>query len=237
MIKTIIFFSGFWVSLFFSMFSALIHIILGVLKLDKLQEKHLVTMTKAWGKAMIFITGNHVRVIDDQLVPEGPVLYVVNHQSNFDIPVCMAYLPYYAPFIAKIELSKIPMLSYWMRQMKCLFMDRKNMRQSLKVILEGIEMLKNGNSLVIFPEGTRAKMGEMLEFKPGSLKLAVKANVPIVPVTIKNTYKVFEEHNRIRKADVSITFHEAIDTSTLDRDEINNLHNTVRDIIKTTLEG
>lgn len=236
MIKTIIFFSSFWISLFISIFFALIHIVLGVLHLDKLQEKYLLVMTKAWGKLMIFVTGNHVQVIDDQLVPEGPVLYVINHQSNFDIPVCMAYLPHYASFIAKIELAKIPMMSYWMRQMKCLFMDRKNMRQSLKIILEGIEMLKNGDSLVIFPEGTRAPMGDMLEFKPGSLKLGVKANVPIVPVTIKNTYKIFEEHNRIRKADVSITFHKAIDTSTLSRKEINNLHNTVRETIKTTLE-
>lgn len=236
MIKTIIFFSGFWISLVFTIFSALVHMLLGVLHLNKLQEQHLTMMTKSWAKFMLFLTGNHPRVIDDHLVPEGPVLFVVNHQSNLDIPVCMAYLPYPAPFIAKIELAKIPMMSYWMKQMHCLFMDRKNMRQSLKVILEGIEMLKNGQSLVIFPEGTRAKNGEMLEFKPGSLKLAVKANVPIVPVTIKNTYKMFEENNRIKKADVSITFHEAIATTGLSREEINNLHNTVRDIIKTTLE-
>lgn len=236
MIKTVIFFSSFAISLFFSIFAALVHMLLGVLHLDSLQHKHLLIITKAWAKLMIFVTGNKVRVINDELVPNEPVLYVVNHQSNFDIPVCMAYLPHFAPFIAKIELAKVPMLSYWMKQMKCLFMDRKNMRQSLKVILEGIEMLKDGNSLVIFPEGTRAKNGEMLEFKPGSLKLAVKANVPIVPVTIKNTYKVFEEHNRIRKTDVSITFHEVIETSDLSREEVNNLHNTVRDIIKTTLE-
>jgi len=236
MIRTIVFFSGFGLSLFFSGLAALIHMLLGALHLDKLQDKHLLLITRTWAKSMLFITGNHVRVINDELVPDVPVLYVVNHQSNFDIPVCMAHLPHYAPFIAKIELAKVPVMSYWMKQMKCLFMDRKNMRQTLKVILEGIDMLKDGNSLVVFPEGTRAPLGDMLEFKPGSLKLAVKANVPIVPVTIKNTYKLLEEYNRVRKADVSITFHEPIDTANLNREEINNLHNTVRDIIKTTLE-
>jgi len=236
MIKTVIFFSGFGISLFISMIFAFFHIILGALKLKKMQRRNLLFTTKAWADAMLFISGNRPTIVNAELVPDSPVLFVVNHQSYFDIPLCMACMPHYAPFIAKVELSKVFMMSYWMRQMGCLFMDRSNMRQSLKVILEGIEMLKKGESLIIFPEGTRSKNGEMLEFKPGSLKLAVKANVPIVPVTIKNTYKVFEENNRIRKADVSITFHEPIDTSELSREEINVLHTTVRDIIKTTLE-
>jgi 1-acyl-sn-glycerol-3-phosphate acyltransferase len=236
MIKTIIFFIGFGISLIISMIPAGIYWVLGLLHLKNAQHALMLSVTSAWARTMLFLTGNKVEVYNQEVVPKGPVLFVSNHQSNFDIPVCMACLPYFAPFIAKVELEKVPMLSYWMKEMECLFMDRKDMRQSLKIILQGIDMLKAGKSLVIFPEGTRAKDGEMMDFKPGSLKLAVKAGVPIVPFTIKNTYKVYEEHNRIKKAQVSITFHEPIDTSQLSRDEINALHVTVRDIIKTTLE-
>lgn len=236
MIKTVFFFSVFGISLFFSILFAFVHLILGAVGLKKLQKTFLIRITRGWARFMISVTGNKIRVENQELVPDGPVLFVANHQSYFDIPVMMAYTPHFAPFIAKVELEKVAMLSFWMRQMGCLFMDRKNMRQSLQIILDGIEMLKKGESLVIFPEGTRSHDGHIMDFKPGSLKLAVKANVPIVPVTLVNTYKVFEENKRVRKADVSVIFHEAIDTASLTREEVNQLHTLVKERIQSRLE-
>lgn len=236
MIRTIIFFINLGISLIISMFFAGVHILLGWLKLTKIRKAHLDFVTKMWAKFMIFATGNRIKVEGIDKVPEGPVLFVANHQSYFDIPVFMANTPYPAPFVAKVELMKAPMLSYWMKEMGCLFMDRSNMRQSLKIILQGIEELKAGTSLVIFPEGTRSKQDEVSEFKPGSLKLAVKAGVPIVPVTLINTYKVYEAESRVKTAKVSMIYHDPIDTTTLSREEINNLHNTVRDTIIKPLE-
>lgn len=235
MIKTVLFFTIFGISLILSGVGIIVHYFLGLFS-QSLQAKHMKWLTKNWARFIIFTTGNRVKVINREVVPNETVLYVVNHQSYFDIPVCMVHLPEFAPFIAKAELEKAPILSFWMKQMGCFFLDRKDMRQSLKIILSSIEVLKEGQSLVIFPEGTRAKDGVMADFKPGSLKLAVKAGVPIVPVTLSNTYKVFEETNRVRKADVSITFHDPIDTTKLEREEINVLHKTVRDTILSTLE-
>ena len=236
MIKTVFFFTVFGISLFFSIFFAFIYLVLGVVGLKKLQRSVMIRVTRAWARLMISVTGNKIRVENQEFVPKGPVLFVANHQSYFDIPVMMAYTPHFAPFIAKVELEKVWMLSFWMRQMGCLFMDRKNMRQSLQVILDGIEILKKGESLVIFPEGTRSQDGQVMDFKPGSLKLAVKANVPIVPVTLINTYKVFEENKRVRKADVSVIFHKAIDTTSLTRDDVNQLHLIVKEQIQSRLE-
>ncbi len=236
MIKTVLFFTYFGISLFLSIFFALIYLILGALRLKTLQQNILITTTKLWAKSIIFVSGNRVQVENASVVPEETALFVVNHQSYFDIPVLMAYVPHFVGFIAKVELERVPMLSWWMKQMGCLFMDRQDMRQSLRIILEGIESLKTGHSLVIFPEGTRGDLGEMKNFKPGSLKLAVKAGVPIVPVTLKNTYKIYEEHQRVRKTDVTICFHEPIDVTTLERDALNNLHNEVQAIIKNALE-
>lgn len=236
MIRTIIFFIVLGLSLIISLIPALFHFIFGALRLKKLQRSHMLGVTNAWAKLMTIATGNPVKVVDIDKVPQGPVLFVANHQSYYDIPVFMACVPYPAPFVAKVELEKVPMLSFWMKQMGCLFMDRSNMRQSLKIILQGVENLKNGVSMVIFPEGTRSKGGVVGDFKPGSLKMAVKAGVPIVPVTLVNTYKVYEEHNKVKSADVSMIYHDAIDTTTLTREEINQLHVTVRDIIKKPLE-
>lgn len=236
MIKTIFFFIYFGISLLISMIGAIPYWIFGGLGLLKAQHRLVDKLTTLWARSIIFATGNRVQVENAELVPDKPVLFVVNHQSYFDIPVLMVHLPHFAAFIAKVELEKVPMLSWWMKKMGCLFMDRKNMRQSLKVILEGIDMLKDGKSLVIFPEGTRSELGQMNAFKPGSLKLAVKAGVPIVPVTLKNTYKVYEEHKRVRKTELSVIFHEPIDVTALSREDVNNLHNHVHAIIKKALE-
>jgi len=237
MIRTAIFFILFALVLILSLIPALINEILKLVKAKEAQRKFVIQVTRIWAKLMILLTGNKVKTLNSERVPEGPVLYVMNHQSDFDIPVCLASLPSFAPFVAKVELEKVPVLSYWMKQMGCLFMDRADIRQSLRIILKGIDMLKNGQSLVIFPEGTRAKDGKMADFKPGSLKLAVKAKVPIVPITVNHSFKVFEEYNRIRSANVYIQIHDPIDTTVLTREEVNKLHVTVRNIINDSLEG
>lgn len=236
MIRTIIFFICLTISLLISMIFAGIQFLLGLVGAKKMQKVVINNATRIWSKIAIFITGNRVRKFNTDVVPEGTVLYVVNHQGYFDIPALMSTLPKSPAFVAKVELEKIPMISYWMKKMGCLFMDRGNMRQSLKIILQGIEMLKDGQSMVIFPEGTRSKSNEVGEFKAGSLKLAMKAGVPIVPVTLKNSFKVFEEHNRIRTAEVSIKFHEPIYTEHLSKEEMANLHVEVRNIIAEGME-
>jgi 1-acyl-sn-glycerol-3-phosphate acyltransferase len=236
MIKTLFFFMYFGLSLLLSMIGAIPYLIFALFGRKESQKSVVEWQTRAWAKSIIFFTGNRIQVENADKVPSGPVLFVANHQSYFDIPVLMVHLPYFAAFIAKVELEKIPMLSWWMKKMGCLFMDRKNMRQSLNIILQGIEMLKEGKSLVIFPEGTRSHLGQIDAFKPGSLKLAVKAGVPIVPVAIVNTYKVYEEHKRIRKADVTVVFHDPIDVTVLSREQVNDLHNKVHTTIKKTLE-
>jgi 1-acyl-sn-glycerol-3-phosphate acyltransferase len=93
-----------------------------------------------------------------------------------------------------------------MKHLKCVFMDRKNMRQSLNAIREGIEILKQGYNLVLFPEGTRSKTGEVMEFKAGGFKLASKSNAAIVPVVINGSINMMKKGSiRIQPADVQIT--------------------------------
>lgn len=199
------------------------------------QEAYLHKVTSRWGKDMVKGIGCQVEVIGVENIPTENVLYVANHGGNIDIPLFLGYLPKLKGFVAKIELQKAPIISTWMTRLGCLFLDRSSIRQSMDMILQGIEMLKNGKTLVIFPEGTRSKANQLGEFKKGSLQLAVKSGVPVVPVTIKNAYKSFEEHKRINAADIQITVHKPIHIDTLAPDQKKNLAEIVRDIIEKPL--
>ena len=151
-----------------------------------------------WAKYCVDATGAQVEVTGIENVPtDRSVVYIGNHQGIFDIPLLLGYIPYQKAFIAKIEILKIPMISDWMKLMKCVFLDRKNPRQSVEAMHQGMENVKNGYSMVIFPEGTRNKGGPVKEFKPGSFKLAFQSEADIVPVTIDGTWKIYDELREI----------------------------------------
>lgn len=181
-------------------------------------------------------SGSTVKVEGLENIPEGAALFICNHQSNFDIPVIGSYIERQKTFIAKQELQKLPLLSDWMIMGEAVFIDRDNARNSLAGILKGIELLKSGLSLVVFPEGTRSRSSKMNSFKAGTFKLATKAKVPIVPMTIDGTYKVMEANkNIIKPADITLYIHPPIYTDNLSKEELSNLHNTVEDIVRSKL--
>lgn len=189
-----------------------------------------------WGRDVIGLTGSTVEVSGEELIPQDTaVVFVGNHQGYLDIPVMLGFVNKPKAFISKIEILKIPLLSTWMKLMQCTFLDRKNPRQSIKAMQEAVETVKKGYSLVIFPEGTRSRGGPVAEFKAGSFKLALKAGVPIVPVTIDGTWRLFEEHKRFQKGHVKVTVHPAIPTAGLSKEETALLPEKVRAVIMSAL--
>lgn len=164
---------------------------------------------------MVFrLTGSTLTVKGIENIPDKPVLYVGNHRSYFDIVSGYIVVPRQTGFVAKKEMEKIPLLRDWMRNVNCLFLDRKDIKAGLKTILEGIEKVKSGVSMWIFPEGTRCKAEdptELLTFKEGSLKIAEKSGCPVVPVAITGTAEILEQHFPfIRPSHVTIEFGEPI---------------------------
>jgi 1-acyl-sn-glycerol-3-phosphate acyltransferase len=189
-----------------------------------------------WAKYCVDATGTQVEVTGIENVPtDRSVVYIGNHQGIFDIPLLLGYIPYQKAFIAKIEILKIPMLSDWMKLMKCVFLARKSPRQSVEAMHQGIENVKNGYSMVIFPEGTRSKGGPVKEFKPGSFKLAFQAEADIVPVTIDGTWKIYEEHKKINPAKIKLTIHPAVKTEGLNKDELREIPAQVQKIVESAL--
>lgn len=146
----------------------------------------------------------------EQIPADCAVLYVGNHRSYFDILVGYVTVPGLMGFVAKKEMEQVPLLSTWMHYGNCLFLDRKNLKEGLKTILAGIDQVKRGISVWIFPEGTRNKQEnptDLLPFKEGSLKIAEKSGCPVVPVAMTGTAEVFEQHFPfIRPSHVTIEF-------------------------------
>ena len=189
-----------------------------------------------WAKYCVDATGAQVEVTGIENVPtDRSVVYIGNHQGIFDIPLLLGYIPYQKAFIAKIEILKIPMISDWMKLMKCVFLARKSPRQSVEAMHQGIENVKNGYSMVIFPEGTRSKGGPVKEFKPGSFKLAFQSEADIVPVTIDGTWKIYEEHKKINPAKIKLTIHPAVKTEGLNKDELREIPAQVQKIVESAL--
>ena len=188
-----------------------------------------------WARFVINISGAKVNVIGLENLPKDQtVLFVSNHQSNFDIPLLISSINIPKGFIGKKELEKWPFISTWMKYIKCIFMDRDNLRKSAQSIVEGINLLKSGYSMVVFPEGTRSKGKPVGEFKGGSFKLATKSKCPIIPLTINGTYKLLESNNNmIKSADIELIIHPPIDITKLDKEELENLPETVHSIISS----
>ena len=174
------------------------------------QKEYALQVVKQVLRMVFRLTGSTLTVKGLENIPDMPVLYVGNHRSYFDIVTGYIVVPGQTGFIAKKEMEKIPLLREWMRNVNFLFLDRKNIKAGLKTILEGIEKVKGGSSVWIFPEGTRCKAkdpAELLPFKEGSLKIAEKSGCPMIPVAITGTAEVFEAHfPKIRSSNVTIEF-------------------------------
>lgn len=148
-------------------------------------------------KFILFLTGVKVTVIGHENVPtDQAVLYIGNHRSFFDILLTYSRCPGLTGYVAKDGMKKVPLLSNWMKRLYCLFLNRDDIKEGLKTILVGIDQIKNGISMCIFPEGTRNKdpQAPMLPFKEGSLKMAEKSGCPIIPMAITNSAEIFENH-------------------------------------------
>lgn len=189
-------------------------------------------------RVILSIADVDVTVIGEEKIPEGAVLFIGNHRSYFDILVTYSRCKNLTGYIAKKEMLQYPILRVWMKRLYCLFLDRENMKEGLKTILQAIDYVKQGISICIFPEGTRNKgeEGSLLPFHQGSFKIAEKSGCPIVPMSLNNTVEIFEAHfPRMKKTHVILEYGNPIYPNELTREEKKNLASTCQNIIKETL--
>ncbi|WP_342525614.1 lysophospholipid acyltransferase family protein [Chryseomicrobium sp. FSL W7-1435] len=160
---------------------------------------------RSWAKNILKKAGATVELTGAENLPEGAVLLIANHEGNFDIPVLIATIQKPFGFLSKVEVKKIPFIADWMTEMNCVFIDRANRRSAMKSIEDSSISLQQGHSLLLFPEGTRSKGQGVQEFKAGFVRIASRANVPVVPIAIYGTSQLMEQqNNRVTPAHVKV---------------------------------
>ncbi len=170
---------------------------------------------------------------------DQPVLYIGNHCSYFDILITYPLCTLPTSYVAKDGLKKIPLFNVWGTLMRCLFFNRNDVKQSLKMIRDAVECLKTDTSVFIFPEGTRNKSGSCLplgEFHNGSFKPAVRSGAPIIPVALKNTANIWESHMPwVRKTKVFVEYGRPIFLADLDPADKKNSGSYMRNVLEEML--
>ncbi|MFI3226729.1 MAG: lysophospholipid acyltransferase family protein [Clostridia bacterium] len=195
------------------------------------------TLVQGWTRKLIRMSGARINLVGEENIPKEHAVYVANHQGNFDVALMLAMIGEPRSLLAKVEMGKMPIVRDWMRHLGCIFVDRNDPKQGLKAVISAIKYVKAGNSITIFPEGTRSKEGPMGEFKAGSTVVAVKSGALIVPVTIDGSYKILEANKgfKVTPADVNVTIHKPIDPKKLSKEEISDIDNNIKNIIASVL--
>lgn len=181
-----------------------------------------------WAGGILKRTKSEFTVEGLENLPDGAVLFVSNHEGNFDIPTLLAHIPKPFGFISKIEVKKIPLIPKWMEEMNCVFLDRTNRKSSYRSIQDTVSQLQNGHSILMFPEGTRSKGQGIGAFKSGFVRIAKDADVPIVPIAIHGTSNIMEKNNnKISPAHVQISILPSYSKETI---QVNNSEQIKEDL-------
>ncbi len=190
-----------------------------------------------WGRVGLWLAGVRIRVRGlEHLRPGQTVVYMPNHQSQFDILALFAGIPGQFRWIAKEELFHIPLFGLAMRRTGYIPLDRSDGKKALKSMVEASRRISEGTSVVVFPEGTRSPDGTLLPFKKGGFILALKAGVPIVPVTIDGSVGILPKGGRtIRAGTIELTIHPPVATEEVASAERDVLIGAVRQLIANPL--
>ena len=192
-----------------------------------------------WGRSALLLAGLKITVRGSEYIPQNrSAIYIVNHQSNFDIPILYAGLPLQFRWMAKKELFDVPLFGLAMRRCGYIPIDRSDRRKAMHSMNEAAKQIREGASVIIFPEGTRTTDGQLQEFKKGGFLIAIKAQAPIVPVAIKGSFAVMSKDSwRINSGAIEMEFFPPFDTSGMKNSATGQLMENVRQPIAAKLEG
>jgi 1-acyl-sn-glycerol-3-phosphate acyltransferase len=197
---------------------------------------HIVART--WGRSILFASRIHVTVKGfSRIDPDKPYIFMPNHMSNFDIPVILAHLKVQFRWLAKAELFRFPIFGFAMKRAGYISIDRSNRKSAFESLAQAARMIRNGRSVLIFPEGTRSRDLSVKEFKKGGFVLALESGVPIVPIVIHGTWRIMSKNGLIiRPGNVTLEILDPIETSDYSRATKDELLKRVRAAIVDNFE-
>ncbi len=195
-------------------------------------------MARFWGKIILYLSKVKVEVIgSENIINNGPQIFVANHQSNYDVFTLIGYLRVQFRLMVKKELFKIPILGFGMSRCGYISIDRQNPQKAASSIKHAAKRIGEGTSVIFFPEGTRSLDGNLKEFKRGGFILALKSKVPIVPISIVGSFSVLPpNHIKPKPGTIRLIIDKPIETNKLSLAEKKGLSARAREVIKGNIE-
>lgn len=195
---------------------------------------------RSWARFLLMVSGVKVRkegVVD--VPPNSSCVYVVNHASLFDIPVLIGFIPDNVRIMYKRELRKIPFMGWALALSPFIPITRSDGRDAMRSVNDSIEAVKEGESVIVFAEGTRSKDGKLGEFKRGAFMVAARSGKPIVPVTLIGTSTILPKKKLyFNKGTVRMIINNSVRLSdNPDKHEENSVKDLVHGIIGHNLEN
>ncbi|HUJ39630.1 MAG TPA: lysophospholipid acyltransferase family protein [Candidatus Acidoferrales bacterium] len=192
-----------------------------------------------WARCLLAVCGVRVRVHGAEHIPPGSTcVWTANHQSYLDIPVVFARLPADFRIMAKASLFHFPFLGWHLRRSGHMPVERANPARAARSLLAAAAHVRRGTAVFIFPEGGRSPDGQLREFKTGAFLLAIKAEAPVVPVTIHGTFAALPMHSwNVRPGLVDLVLHPPIPTAGMTSHSSDALAAQVRDVIARDLDS
>jgi 1-acyl-sn-glycerol-3-phosphate acyltransferase len=196
-------------------------------------ENSIHKVARIWATILLKITNVQVSVLGTEYIStERPQIFMSNHQSDFDIFIVLAYLPVQFRWLAKKELFRIPVFGKAMKNAGYIEIDRQNHERAMQNLAEASRKIREGKSVMSFPEGTRSVDGTIKAFKKGMFHLALEAGVPIVPITIIGTSEIMPKRSlKINPGRITMIIDRPIDVTAYSEDSRSELTERVRSVI------
>jgi 1-acyl-sn-glycerol-3-phosphate acyltransferase len=196
---------------------------------------------RVWARTWLGAAGCSLEVIGaDHLDRTRSHVVVANHLSNLDIMTCFAAIPLPIRYLAKKELFKIPILAQAMRAVGIVEVDRGGRAVAIRSVnRQAAPVIERGHSLIIYPEGTRSRTGQLQTFKKGAFRMAIDAGMPVLPVTIDGSWEAWQPHSPWvhGKQKITVIIDQAIDTSGMNRDDVSGLRDRAHEIVAANLRS
>jgi 1-acyl-sn-glycerol-3-phosphate acyltransferase len=191
-----------------------------------------------WARGCLLLSGARVKINGPEHLPiDRSAVYIANHQSHFDILAMYACLPMQFRWMAKQELFAIPLFGLAMRRCGYIPIDRSNRKKSMQSMIAAARRIKDGTSVIVFPEGTRSADGKLLPFKKGGFLIARKAQAPLVPVAISGSFALLPRGSfLVRPGQIEMTVLPPVETAGRNNREIEVLMGEIRQSLATLLE-
>lgn len=232
MIRTLLLF--FWTVLVTGFFAVVVILISFISRNGDTIHK----VARIWAKCILVASGVKVTVKGlPNIDPAGSYIYMSNHLSNFDIPILMSYLPVQFRWLAKAELFRIPLFGYAMKRASYISIDRSDRKSAIQSLNKAAKIIRNGVSVVIFPEGTRSQNNNIQPFKKGGFFLAIDSGVHIVPIIIHGTWSIMPKKQfLVKPGNVVLEITSPIESSDYTRETRDDLMEKIRNVIMESFE-